>query len=88
MENLKYRSTRGDFSCNSLEAVLMGIAPDGGLLVSEQILQQPFDWKAAIGIPTLEMADLILSHLLPDFKDMPGLVRRAYKDKGIRLRRC
>ena len=81
MENLKYRSTRGDFSCNSLEAVLMGIAPDGGLLVSPQILAQPFDWKAAIGIPTLEMANLILSHLLPDFKDMPTLVQRAYKDK-------
>ena len=81
MENLKYRSTRGDFSCNSLEAVLMGIAPDGGLLVSPQILAQPFDWKAAIGIPTLEMANLILSHLLPDFKDMPDLVKRAYKDK-------
>ena len=81
MENLKYRSTRGDFSCNSLEAVLMGIAPDGGLLISPQILAQHFDWKAAIGIPTLEMADLILSYLLPDFKDMPGLVRRAYKDK-------
>ena len=81
MENLKYRSTRGDFSCNSLEAVLMGIAPDRGLLVSPQILAQPFDWKAAIGIPTLEMANLILSHLLPDFKDMPTLVQRAYKDK-------
>ena len=81
MENLKYRSTRGDFSCNSLEAVLMGIAPDGGLLVSPQILAQPFDWKATIGIPTLEMANLILSHLLPDFKDMPTLVQRAYKDK-------
>ena len=81
MENLKYRSTRGDFSCNSLEAVLMGIAPDGGLLVSPQILEQPFDWKAAIGIPTLEMANLILSHLLPDFKDMPDLVQRAYRDK-------
>ena len=81
MENLKYRSTRGDFSCNSLEAVLMGIAPDGGLLISPQILQQPFDWKTAIGIPTLEMANLILSHLLPDFKDMPALVQRAYKDK-------
>ena len=81
MENLKYRSTRGDFSCNSLEAVLMGIAPDGGLLVSPEILERPFDWKAAIGLPTLKMANLILSHLLPDFKDMDSLVRRAYKGK-------
>lgn len=81
MENLKYRSTRGDFSCNSLEAVLMGIAPDGGLLVSPEILSRPFDWKAAIGLPTLEMANLILSHLLPDFKDMDSLVQRAYRGK-------
>ncbi|MBQ7644147.1 MAG: threonine synthase [Spirochaetales bacterium] len=81
MENKKYRSTRGDFSCNSLEAVLMGIAPDGGLLISPEILQSPFDWKAAIGLPTLDMAKLILSHLLPDFDDMDNLVRRAYKGK-------
>ena len=81
MENLKYRSTRGDFSCNSLEAVLMGIAPDGGLLVSPEILGRPFDWKAAIGLPTLKMANLILGHLLPDFKDMDSLVQRAYRGK-------
>ena len=81
MDKLKYRSTRGVFSCNSLEAVLMGIAPDGGLLVSPEILESRFDWKAAIGIPTLEMADLILSHLLPNFNDMDALVWRAYKGK-------
>ena len=81
MDNKKYRSTRGDFSCNSLEAVLMGIAPDGGLLISPEILQSPFDWKAAIGLPTLDMAKLILSHLLPDFDDMDTLVQRAYKGK-------
>ena len=81
MENLNYRSTRGDFSCNSLEAVLMGIAPDGGLLVSPRILESEFDWKAAIGLPTLDMAKLILCHLLPDFNDMGALVQMAYKGK-------
>ena len=81
MDKLKYRSTRGDFSCNSLEAVLMGIAPDGGLLISPEILDSGFDWKAAIGLPTLDMAKLILCQLLPDFNDMDSLVRRAYKGK-------
>jgi len=76
-----YRSTRGDYSCDSLEAVLRGIAPDGGLFVSEKILARPFDWKSVIGLSTLDMAAKIMNHLLPDFKDMDALVKKAYKDK-------
>lgn len=78
---MDYRSTRSDFSCNSLQAVLMGISPDGGLFISPEILSSPFDWKSVIGCPTLEMASKILSHLLPEFNDMDSLVKRAYTGK-------
>lgn len=78
---MDYRSTRGEFRCDCLDAVLRGIAPDGGLLVSDSDLSKGFDWKSAIGKSTLQMAQMILSHLLPDFDDMGGLVDRAYKNK-------
>ncbi len=78
---MKYISTRCGESCNSLQAVLTGIAPDGGLFISPEILSSQFDWKSVIGLPTLSMAEKILSHLLPDFSDMPALVRAAYTGK-------
>ncbi|MBQ2528304.1 MAG: threonine synthase, partial [Spirochaetales bacterium] len=78
---MKYISTRSNYSCNSLQAVLSGISPDGGLFISPEILSSPFDWKSVIGKPTLEMALLILSHLLPDFNDMEDLVQKAYRGK-------
>ncbi|MBO4717933.1 MAG: threonine synthase, partial [Spirochaetales bacterium] len=78
---MKYISTRSNYSCNSLQAVLSGISPDGGLFISPEILSNPFDWKSVIGLPTLKMAERILSHLLPDFNDMEVLVAKAYKGK-------
>ena len=78
---MKYTSTRSSFSCDSLKAVLSGIAPDGGLFISPEILSSPFDWKAIIGLPTLKMAEKILSHLLPEFRDMDRLVAKAYEGK-------
>ena len=78
---MDYRSTRSEFRCNSLDAVLKGIAPDGGLFVSDSDIGKGFDWKAVIGLDTLGMAEKILSHLLPDFKDMKDLVNKAYEGK-------
>ena len=78
---MKYTSTRSSFSCDSLQAVLSGIAPDGGLFISPEILSSPFDWKGVIGLPTLRMAEKILSHLLPEFRDMDSLVAKAYEGK-------
>lgn len=78
---MNYRSTRSDYSCNCLQAVLQGMSPDGGLFVSPEILSQEFDWKSVIGLSTLQMAEKILSHLLPDFQDMASLVKKAYTNK-------
>ena len=78
---MNYRSTRSTYSCNSLQAVLQGMSPDGGLFVSPKILTQKFDWKAVIGLSTIQIAEKILNHLLPDFQDMKTLVEKAYKNK-------
>ena len=78
---MNYISTRSNYSCNSLQAVLQGISPDGGLFVSPEILSKEFDWKSVIGLSTLQMAEKILSHLLPDFQDMGTLVKKAYTNK-------
>ncbi len=78
---MNYRSTRSNYCCNSLQAVLQGMSPDGGLFVSPVILSQEFDWKSIIGLSTIQMAQKILSHLLPDFQDMEDLVKKAYVNK-------
>lgn len=78
---MNYRSTRSDYCCNSLQAVLQGISPDGGLFIAPEILSEEFDWKSVLGLSTLQMAQKILCHLLPDFQDMETLVEKAYLNK-------
>lgn len=78
---MKYTSTRGQYKVSSLQAVLQGIAPDGGLFISPEILSSNFDWKSVIGKSTLDMATMILSYLLPDFENMEKLVKKAYENK-------
>ena len=79
---MQYQSTRNkNLTANSLQAVLRGIAPDGGLYVpcvSEKI---SFDWKCVLQEDTLDIAKTVLSTLLPEYENMPELVRRAYAHK-------
>ena len=77
---MKYQSTRNRrLQAISTEAVLKGIAPDGGLYLPTQI---PYiDWKALLQEDTLTMSARILSALLPDFPDMDSIVRRGYAGK-------
>lgn len=75
-----YHSTRSRTHCiDSAEAVLRGLAPDGGLYLPEKI--PVFDWRACLALPVTEMSAAILSALLPDIPDMPALVCRAYDGK-------
>ncbi len=75
-----YHSTRDEnLKMDSAQAVLMGLAPDGGLLVPE--LLPAFDWQGCLGLDTLGMAKKILSALLPDIGDMDTLVENAYRGK-------
>ena len=75
-----YHSTRSHQPCvDSAQAVLDGLAPDGGLYMPESLPE--FDWKACLQGTSLQMSTAILSALLPDIPQMEDLVRRAYTGK-------
>ena len=75
-----YHSTRGNQHCvDSAQAVLEGLAPDGGLYMPQFI--PAFDWQDCLNGSTLSMAEKILSALLPDFAHMDELVKKAYTGK-------
>ena len=75
-----YHSTRSDLSAvDSAQAVLEGLAPDGGLYMPQSI--PAFDWQKCLQGSSMDMATDILSALLPDIPDMPGLVKKAYTGK-------
>ena len=75
-----YQSTRNrEIKASSTQAVLQGLAPDGGLYVTGAL--EGFPWKDVLFLPTLEMATRVLQFLLPDFRNMEELVHRAYTDK-------
>ena len=76
-----YQSTRSNHSANSMQAVLQGIAPDGGLYIDPAILSIDFDWKKCLSLNEREAAVMVLSALLPEFEGMEQLVERAYSGK-------
>ena len=77
---MEYQSTRNkNLTTSATQAVLQGLAPDGGLYVTAQL--GDFDWEGALRLPVLEMAEAILHFLLPDFREMGRLVQEAYRDK-------
>jgi len=74
---MNYHSTRcSDRLVDSAQAVLTGLAPDGGLYMPEYIPH--LDWHKALTGDSLSMATDILSALLPDIPNMPELVKNAY----------
>ena len=75
-----YHSTRNSAAfVDSAQAVLNGLAPDGGLYMPQQL--PAFDWQACLQGDTYHMATRILSALLPDIPNMESLVRKAYTGK-------
>jgi len=75
-----YHSTRNEtLTADSAQAVLEGLAPDGGLYMPCRI--PAFDWKACLEGSSQEMATAILCALLPDIPDMRRLVSQAYTGK-------
>ena len=75
-----YHSTRsGAHPVDSAQAVLEGLAPDGGLFVPEEL---PYvNVEACLQENTMEMACRIISAMLPEIEDMPALVESAYRGK-------
>lgn len=78
---MDYKSTRSNFTADSLNAVLLGPAPDGGLFVDPYMDKSSFDWQSCLKLDTIGMSKMILKKLLPDFKDMDSLVEKAYRGR-------
>ena len=75
-----YHSTRSKQNiADSAQAVLNGLAPDGGLYVPQKLPQ--IDVAACLREDTMAMAARIIGAMLPDVPDMAELVRRAYTGK-------
>lgn len=77
---MDYQSTRNkNIRADAATAILQGLAPDGGLYVTAELAG--FDWQGVLGLGTLQMAERILSWLLPGVENMPELVKNAYAGK-------
>ena len=75
-----YHSTRSfDQSVTGAQAVIKGLAPDGGLYMPERI--PAFDWQACLQGDAYGMATAILSAFLGDIPHMDELVQKAYTGK-------
>ena len=77
---MQYHSTRSlTPQVDSAQAVLNGLAGDGGLYLPEAL--PAFDWEKCVRSDTLSMAEQILSAFLPDIPNMGALVHAAYVGK-------
>ncbi len=77
---MQYHSTRShEPQVTGAQAVLQGLAGDGGLYVPREI--PAFDWRKCVFSDALSMAEQILSAFLPDIPGMSELVQKAYKGK-------
>lgn len=78
-----YSSTRNPMETASpAEAVLRGIAPDGGLYMND-LSEVKLDWRALLQKDFYGMAEEILGALLPDFgaEAMHRMIHAAYEGK-------
>ena len=75
-----YHSTRSNQNAvDSAQAVLNGLAPDGGLYVPETLPQ--VDVQAILKMDTYAMATATIGAMLPDIPNMETLVHNAYSGK-------
>ena len=81
---MQYQSTRNkNLKAGSAQAVLNGLAPDGGLYTMPSFDEARFDYRDVLNLDTFSMSARILSKLLPDFseQEMTSLVRAGYEGK-------
>ena len=77
---MQYHSTRNDKTAvDSAQAVLSGLAPDGGLYVPRVL--PDFDARICLEKSTMDMAKMIIGALLPDIENMDSLVEKAYRGR-------
>ena len=81
---MDYQSTRNaQLKVSSAQAVLDGLAGDGGLYTMLSFADIKFNYRDMLGLDTLSMAAAVLSALLPDYpaSEMAELVRAGYEGK-------
>lgn len=77
---MRYCSTRDHTrTADSAQAVLDGLAPDGGLYLPEGL--PAFSWESCLRLDAQGMQTALLSALLPDIPHMERLVSQAYTGK-------
>ena len=78
-----YQSTRSNHTVNSLQAILQGIAPDGGLYLPVSLEDLRVDVADLADKSFEEMAAIILRTLFDEFSEaeMADMVHRAYGGK-------
>ncbi len=78
-----YRSTRSAVTAAPAEAILAGIAPDGGLFLPEDFSFPAFDWEKTADKDFYGIAEDVLFALFPDFsrEEMKDIVEKAYRGK-------
>ena len=84
MTELLYNSTRDKHNVvTASQAILKGIAEDGGLYVPQTIPTLTFDWQTLAEQSYQEVALLILSQFLTDFTEveLKECIAKAYDEK-------
>lgn len=82
--NILYNSTRGsNKAVSASEAIIRGIAEDGGLFVPEKIPTLKYSLDALMKMDYQELAYSIMSHFLTDFteQELRACVNSAYDQK-------
>ena len=81
---ITYQSTRdAQVHATDAQAILQGLAGDGGLFTMASLADIKLDWRAVLELDTLSMAQRILSALLPSFseQELAQLLHAAYDGK-------
>ena len=82
--SLHYKSTRNsDLRVTASEAILTGLAPDGGLFVPEQIPKLDVSMKELAKMSYQETAYVVMKQFLTDFteEELKGCINKAYDNK-------
>ena len=80
---MKYNSTRSDCSASAAQAIIDGIAPDGGLYTPADFSCMQVDPVTILSTRTTELFTEVIWKLLPEFprSDVSAMVEAAYTDK-------
>ncbi len=81
---IRYRSTRGkNGEVTASQAIIQGLAEDGGLFVPSILPKLSVDPEALVGLPYKEVAYLVMKEFLTDFteEELKTCINHAYDEK-------